>query len=130
MRRPLLVLALCACSIAACGDENGGGGQGPTETVAAQKGLRLVGREYSFQPKNVVVTGGPAKLRITLDNRGSLAHNAKVFSGERDIGGTPTFQGGEVRSGSVRLVVGSYRLVCTVGNHEQLGMVGTLEVRK
>jgi plastocyanin len=130
MRRPALVLAICACSFAACGEDGDGGSKGRTVTVGAEQGVRLVANEYSFDPNHFVVTGSPSQLEITLDNRGSLAHNVKVLSGERDLGGSPTFPGGEVRSGKVSLRPGSYRLVCTVGDHERLGMVGTLEVRK
>jgi uncharacterized cupredoxin-like copper-binding protein len=44
------------------------------------------------------------------------------------VGGTPTFQGGRTRTAWIKLQLGSYRMVCTVGDHEDLGMVGTLEV--
>ena len=64
-----------------------------------------------------------------LENRGSLAHNLKVFDGETELGGTPTFPGGREESGTVELEPGEYRMVCTVGDHEELGMTGTLEVR-
>ena len=91
--------------------------------------MRVMGREYSFDPSTVVVTGGPAQINVALVNRGSLAHNLRLFQNDRDVGGTPTFQPGRTRSGWIKLQLGTYRMVCTVGDHEQLGMVGTLEVK-
>ena len=96
-------------------------------TVADGEQVRVIAEEYSFDPAGLVVNGG--RLRITLDNRGSLAHNVRVREGGREIGGTESFPGGEQRSAVVRVRPGEYRLVCTVGDHEEKGMVGTLEVR-
>jgi plastocyanin len=129
VHRPALSLALCGALLAGCGgDDEAGNGGGRAVSVKAGGEARVVGREYSFEPSKIVVVGA-GEVTLTLDNEGSLAHNLKVFEGEDELGGTPTFQGGQVRSGRVRLESGSYRMVCTVGNHEQLGMVGTLEVR-
>jgi plastocyanin len=128
--RPALVTALCACLLAGCGDDDDEGRSGRTVTIPAGKELRVVGRDYSFDPANVVVTGGRTRLRVTLVNEGALAHNLKLFQGDRELGGSPTFPGGESRSGTVELAPGSYRMVCTVGNHEELGMVGNLEVTR
>jgi plastocyanin len=130
MRLPAVALGLVGAALAGCGggeEEEGG----RTLTTAAGSEIRVTGREYSFDPSAVVVAGasGKAAVKLTLENKGSLAHNLKVFDGERQLGGTPTFPGGETRGGAVRLGPGRYRMVCTVGNHEQLGMVGRLEVR-
>jgi plastocyanin len=123
-----MAIALCACLTGGCGSDDEGEG-GRTETFPAEEGgVRVVGREYSFDPATVVVAGGPAQINVALDNRGSLAHNLKLFRGGREVGGTPTFPGGGTRSDWVKLDLGTYRMVCTVGNHEELGMVGTLEV--
>ena len=89
----------------------------------------MKGDEYSFDPGRVIVSGAPPELRITLDNSGILAHNIRVLDGDRDLGGVRSFPPGEQRSASVRLPPGKYRLVCTVGDHEELGMKGELEVR-
>ena len=44
-------------------------------------------------------------------------------------GGTPPFPGGGTRSARLRLEPGSYKLLCTVGDHAELGMTGELEVK-
>ena len=130
MRTPAVAIGLVAAALAGCGGEEEKDG-GRVVTVPARSNVQVVGREYSFDPARLVLTRGSGRpaVKLTLDNKGSLAHNLKVFDATRELGGTPTFPGGEKRSGSVRLGPGRYRMVCTVGNHEELGMVGTLEVR-
>ncbi len=87
--------------------------------------------EYRFDPGRIVVRAGgrEARLRIVLANRGSLAHNIHIREGERDLASTRSFPEGRRRSVSASLRPGSYRYVCTVGDHEELGMVGRLEVK-
>jgi plastocyanin len=129
VRRLAAITAVCACLLSGCG---GGGDEeeaGPAVTVGAGEELRVVGTEYAFDPENAVVTGGGGRLEIVLDNKGSLAHNLKIERDGRDLGGTPTFQGGRTESGTVELKPGDYEMICTVGNHAELGMVGTLVVK-
>ena len=128
MRRPLATLVLGAALVGGCGDDDE---PGRTVTLPANGELRVIADEYSFDPETVVYTGGATTRRVSirLDNRGSLAHNLKVFRGDTELGGTPTFPGGRQEVGSVKLERGRYRMVCTVGDHEALGMTGTLELR-
>lgn len=125
MRWPIPTLAALA-ALSGCGGDDK---PARTVTVPGDQAIRIEGDEYSFDPGRVIVTGGPARLRITLDNVGSLAHNVRVIDGERDLGGVPSFPSGEERTATLRLPPGKYRLVCTVGDHEELGMKGQLEVR-
>ena len=71
---------------------------------------------------------GAGTLRVTLVNEGSLAHNLKLMEDGDEVGGTPSFPGGESRSTRLRVASGSYEFICTVGDHAELGMKGTLEV--
>lgn len=111
--------------VAGCG--GGGDEPGRTATVPASGEIEVVADEYSFDPETIVARAGA--LTIDLRNDGTLAHNLKVRRDGEEVGGTPTFQGSETRSGTVRLEPGEYQIACTVGNHEQLGMTGTIEVR-
>ena len=124
MSRPALTLAAFALVVAGCG-----GGDRPGRTVTAPAGgaVRVVATEYSFDPSTIVMKQ-PGTLRLTLDNRGSLAHDIKVEKDGRVIGGTPPVSAGGSRSASVRLASGTYDFVCTVGDHAKLGMKGTLKV--
>jgi plastocyanin len=129
MGRLLPLALLCVGAVAGCGGDD----EEPTRravTVPAGRDLRVKADEYSFDPARVTVQdGGRRPLKIVLDNRGTLAHNLKVLRDGRELGGAPTFPGGEARSGTVSLPKGRYRIICTVGNHEELGMTGELEVR-
>src|ERR671919_1821433 len=99
-----------------------------TATVNPNSTLRVTAKEYSFDPGRVVFRGaGP--LTIRLRNAGDLAHNLRIERGGEDIGGTPTFPGGDTQSGRGNLEHGNYEMVCTVGDHAELGMTGELEVR-
>jgi plastocyanin len=126
MRRLAVPCAIFAC-LAGCGDD---GDEEPSRSVTVNPNstLEVIGDEYSFDPRRVVVRGaGP--LTIRLRNRGELAHNLRVERDGEDVGGTPTFPGGETQSGRVDLERGRYEMICTVGDHAELGMTGELEVR-
>ena len=112
---------------AGCGDDDQEA-SAPPATVPAGGTARIVGTEYEFDPSAVVVDD-PGPLRIALRNDGTLAHNLRLFRGDREVGGTPTFTGGRTESARVTLERGAYEMVCTVANHADLGMTGTLEVR-
>jgi plastocyanin len=126
VRRLLSLTALLLVAAAGCGDDDDTAGR--TVTVEAGKTVTVIAKEYSFDPETVVLTGG-GKLTVELDNEGTLAHNLRVFDGGKDIGGTPTFAGGEPRAGTLQVEPGEYELLCTVGDHAALGMKGKLTVR-
>jgi plastocyanin len=115
------LLALVAC----------GGGEGDKSTrsvsIKPNSTLRVTAKEYSFNPGAVKMSGA-GRLTVELRNAGSLAHNLKLTRNGETIGGTPTFPGGETRSGLVNLEHGRYEMVCTVGDHAELGMRGEFEV--
>lgn len=125
MRRSALTLALCSLLLAACGDDDD---SGRTATTPPNESLRVVADEYSFDPSTIQVSGA-GRLNVTLQNKGSLAHNLKLFRGDEEFGGTSTLPAGRSESVRLNLEHGRYRMVCTVGDHEQLGMRGTVEVR-
>jgi plastocyanin len=126
MRRLAVPCALIA-ALGACGDDDEEP-QTAAVSVKPNSTLRVTAKDYSFDPNRVVVTGA-GRLTIRLRNAGSLAHNLKLLRGDEEVGGTPTFRGGETRSGVVNLEHGRYTMVCTVGDHAELGMRGELEVK-
>jgi plastocyanin len=129
MRRPLTPALALLIALAGCG---GGGGGGKSVTVAAGKPIAVTADEYRFDPKAIVVTGaskGTTTLRIELRNDGGQAHDLHVERDGKDLGGTPVFGPGQTQSGSVKLAPGKYDFFCSVGDHEALGMKGTLEIR-
>jgi plastocyanin len=124
LTRFALTLALCALLVTACGGDDE---PGRTVTAPANSGLRVVADEYSFDPETIVLRGA-GTLTLRLRNDGELAHNLRLFREGEDVGGTPTFQGGRAESTRLNLEHGSYEMICTVGDHEELGMTGTLRV--
>jgi plastocyanin len=127
MRRPLVLAACLTAALAGCG---GGGAKHAGKVLTVERGrvVPVTGREYSFTPDRVVVLGGGGRVTVRFTNAGSLAHDLRVFRGDREVGGTPAFQGGS-RTATLRLGPGDYRMVCTVGDHAQLGMRALLRVR-
>jgi len=111
-----------------------GGDDSPSRTVTVEAGkpVEVTGKEHSFDPDKIVVDAdgySPAQVSIKLRNAGSLAHDLRVQSEDGDdLGGTPVFQGGKTEGATLSLKPGTYRIICSVGDHEQLGMKGTLEV--
>jgi plastocyanin len=126
VRRLLPLTALVALAIAACGGDDDTAGR--SVTVEAGQTVHVVADEYSFDPESLTLTGG-GRMKLALENRGVLAHNLRVLDGGTEIGGTDTFTGGKTRGAMLELEPGEYELVCTVGNHAELGMRGNLTVR-
>jgi plastocyanin len=124
MQRPWVALA---ASIALAGCGGGDDEEGRAVTVPAGQDLRVSADEYSFDPSRITVEE-PGELTITLRNKGELAHDLRVEKDGRDIGGTPVFESGQ-RAARIRLTRGDYSFICSVGDHEELGMKGTLRVR-
>jgi plastocyanin len=126
MRRLAVPCAILLC-LAGCGGDDD---EEPARSVTVNPNstLEVTAAEYSFDPGRVVVRGaGP--LTIRLRNDGDLAHNLRIERSGEDIGGTPTFEGGQTQSGRVNLEHGNYEMICTVGDHAELGMTGELQVR-
>jgi plastocyanin len=119
---------LCALLALGCGGEDESE-RGRALTVPAEERLRVVGDEYSFDPERIVVRGA-GRLSVTLENSGDLAHNLRLVRDGEDVGGTPTSRAGETKTALVALQPGGYEMVCTVGDHEELGMVGTVQVKE
>lgn len=126
---PLLAL-LPLVALGGCGEPAAVDVEGAT--------LELVLDDYRITPQNVRVRPGDLPLRIVAHNEGRLTHNVKVQSlTETDSegtaiahGGTETGRPGETKTASVELKPGTYRLACTLGNHDNLGQYGELIVEE
>lgn len=128
LRASLLLLGAAAL-LAGCG-----GAPDPVTDRDAILRLRLGDPEYAMSPGAIKVRAG--RIRIVARNRGTLTHNVKVEEATQEegatakvYGGTRTMQPGQsAPSETIRLFPGRYRLVCTIGNHENLGQYTELEV--
>jgi plastocyanin len=124
LSRFALPLAALALVVAGCGGDDE---SGRTVTLPADAAVHVVAKEYSFDPSTIVARG-PGTLHVTLENKGSLAHNLKLLKDGKELGGTPSFPSGQSRSVRLQVAGGDYDFICTVGDHAELGMKGKLEV--
>jgi plastocyanin len=129
MRRASLALILSAALFAGC-DEDEGGSTGST-TVNPEDTVVVAAREYGYEPGTVRVrkSGLPQTIvRLRLRNDGSLPHDIQVRFGGQKLVGTKVIGDGETAEVVVSVGPGSYELFCSVGDHEDLGMRGKLEI--
>jgi plastocyanin len=120
--------------VAGCGgddDETTTPATTPTETEAAGGGQTVEMTEYEFVPNDLTVKQGDA---ITADNTGTTTHNLTIEQGpdpeqaSEEIAATPDVNAGDSGEITVDTDPGEYALVCTISNHRELGMVGTINV--
>lgn len=129
MRAAVVGLALAAVTLAACSDDSEESAGSATVQAGATVPVRA--DEYSFRPGRIAVRGGPRRgstVRLRLRNEGSLPHDIHVRSGDDDRGGTRVIGDGETAEASLTLPPGEYETYCSIGDHAELGMKGTLTV--
>ena len=121
--RALAVLAALTASVGplwGCGDE-------PERTRVTDRTLELEMRDFRFDPQAVETSRG--RLQVEAVNRGRLPHALRITRGGREHLRIGSLLPGERETATVSLEPGTYRLVCPIGNHEELGMYGSLVVR-
>ncbi|MGI8631191.1 MAG: plastocyanin/azurin family copper-binding protein [Solirubrobacterales bacterium] len=142
-----LMLVIAALALAGCGDDEGSGdtaqnaetteqtgtaGAGDVTTVAEGENAEVELADFSIAPPDLSVGKGST---LDVTNVGDISHNLTVEQGpdpseeSKELAATDTFGNGESGTLEVDLDPGTYSLVCTISNHRQLGMVGTLTVR-
>lgn len=106
----------------------------PTPSVAQKAGqvqsetkeIQVTASEYFFLPSTIKVDKGDT-LTLTLRNAGKMSHNL-VFEA---LGiETKTVQKGQ--SDTIEFTAseaGTFSFYCSIGNHRDLGMEGSLEVK-
>ena len=103
---------------------------GPTTRFPGSKvTLRL--DEYRILPRSASVR--PGRIKIVATDTGVLTHNVRIQSSSSKgspvvYGTTPTAHPGQTVSAKVTLPPGHYKLLCTLGNHADLGQTAALIV--
>jgi uncharacterized cupredoxin-like copper-binding protein len=127
MRRALVLVALLPVLAAGCGGSGGGDGGldlGNTDTATSSGAdYELFASEFSFAPPFLAIDK-PGTYTFSIRNDGSLPHNFTI----KGVGGTADAQPGETKMVELTLKAGNYEIVCTVDDHEEQGMFGTLNV--
>ena len=97
--------------------------------------VRVTLDEYAMTPQDISVPSG--RVELVARNIGRLTHNLQIEVPPKDpdaqtetLGETPTAQPGTTVDATVDLKPGTYLMRCSLANHDDLGMTGTLVVRK
>lgn len=124
----LVALALAGSGVAGCGSNT------TTPDLVLKDGgtLRVKLTEYRVSPQRVDMKAGPdgfAHLVLQATNDGDVPHDLAVGRGGYIIGRTTTIKPGQTAVAKpVALPVGTYRIFCTLSNHDVLGQYGFLVV--
>ena len=122
-RHPALAAALALSLLAlvsGCGGED--------EPARARDGrVEIALDDYLLDPQRV--RARPGRLAFRAVNRGRIGHTLRVLRGDREVVAIRTLLPGAAGEASGTFSRGEYKLVCVLGNHEELGMYGTLTVR-
>ena len=119
----LVLIVLLAVALTACGLKQR---TGKTVTVQGSS-LRIVADEYLFDPTTIHVK--PGRLRIAFHNDGTLIHNLVLSRDGQRVAKATSLEPQKTDVVDVDLRPGKYHLVCTVGDHEELGMRGEVVVQ-
>jgi plastocyanin len=119
-RRALPLLAALVLAVAGCGSS-------PTSQTAVGDLMTLFEHDFYFDPQ--VVHAKPGRVTLQIVNRGRIPHNFRIEKAGREVGRTSALKPGQADRVSVKLTRGDYHYFCSVGNHEELGLYGTLVVR-
>lgn len=122
-----LAAALGALVLGGCG------GGDAIDRVARDGVVRVSLREYRIDPQDWEVPAG--RVRLVVTNAGRLTHNLAIESVTKETDQQPhryartrTLPPGATGRATAVLKPGTYRLACTLANHDRLGQFGTLKV--
>jgi plastocyanin len=122
MPRPLALALVVVLGLTATGCADGA----PPEQ-ASNGTVAITLDDYLIRPQTV--RAKPGRLTFHVANHGKIGHTFHVFLGQRDALGVKTILPGHRATASGTFKKGTYKMVCVLGNHEELGMYGTLVVR-
>lgn len=112
-------LVLCVFGLSACGGEEPARPRGSIVYITLD--------DFRIKPQDIRLGAGEYTFKVF--NAGRLPHNFKVRAGEQTRVGFSTLLPRRGEAKLRRISRGGYKIVCTIANHEELGMYGTLTVR-
>ena len=118
----LVLLFLVLLGAAACGsEEDEGGDGGAVQTVEVSE------TEFRLEPATFTLDE-PGTYTFRAVNDGSVDHALEVEGGGIEEE-TDTIAPRDSAELTVELAAGTYELYCPIGNHRELGLEGSIEVR-
>ena len=83
--------------------------------------------DFNFNPKTLEVKAGKAVFYVV--NRGATSHNMVILdSADKQVAKSDLVQAGNSNVFTVdNLPAGTYKVICDVAGHRELGMEGTLK---
>ena len=127
LRRRPLATALVAAALGALGALAAGCTDDAPPQQARQGRVSVTLDDFSITPQRI--RAKPGRITFTVANEGAIGHTLRVKRGDRDIAAVKTLLPGTRATATGEFARGEYKLVCVLGNHEVLGMYGTLVVR-
>jgi plastocyanin len=126
MRLPTLVVLLLLA--AGCGGGGSDGGEDDlglgTETgTSSGADYEVFASEFAFAPPFLIVNKA-GTYTVSLRNDGTVAHNLTI----KGVGKTPDVEPGETATTELTLKKGNYEYFCSIADHAEQGMDGTLNV--
>lgn len=126
-RRAAALLAVAtAVALAGCGSDDAahGHGEGNSPVPEGARTIAVVASDFEFEPETVEVAAGePVRIELEVRNE---PHDFVVDEADAHIGG----EDGETVEGGFTAPEepGEYEFYCSIANHRELGMEGTLVV--
>jgi plastocyanin len=117
---------LTTAALAFAGASAGCGGTEDRPERARERSLTIAMHDYYFRPQ--AARAEPGKLRVTLVNDARIPHNFRLQHNGRLYAEVTALKPGERETHTYDLPRGSYKMFCSIANHEELGMYGTLTV--
>lgn len=117
------LLAAAACSSGSGGSKapaSGPAAQGPAQEIKVAMG------DFFYDPKEITIKSGT--VRFVLTNVGATAHRFAI-SGEGVSASSRNVGAGREGVLEVMLPTGTYKMGCTLGDHEKRGSVGKVTVQ-
>jgi plastocyanin len=134
--RPIAAVLMTALAVTGCG---GGGGEKATPTSSPKATstsspkesagvLSLQADASQLKFDKSALSAKPGKVTIVMKNPSPLPHDVAIEGNGVDVKGKVVNQGG-TSTAIASLKAGTYTFYCSVDNHRQAGMEGTLTVK-
>jgi plastocyanin len=101
------------------------GTSAPTETTGV---LSLQADQSQLKFDKSALSAKPGEITIVMKNPSALPHDVAIEGNGVDIKGKTVSQGG-TSTVTAKLKAGTYTFYCSVDNHRQAGMEGTLTIK-